>query len=87
MNKLFIAAVVALIPSLASAGEVVDYEVGGEMFSGYRAVATGDPKGLVLVIHDWDGLTDYEVKRADMLAELGYDAFAVDLYGKGNRPQ
>jgi dienelactone hydrolase len=87
MNKLFIAAVVALIPSLASAGEVVDYEVGGETFSGYRAVATGDPKGLVLVIHDWDGLTDYEVKRADMLAELGYDAFAVDLYGKGNRPQ
>ena len=26
------------------------------------------------------------MKRADMLAELGYDAFALDLYGKGNRP-
>jgi dienelactone hydrolase len=40
----------------------------------------------VLIIHDWDGLTDYEQKRAEMLAELGYDAFAVDLFGKGNRP-
>jgi Dienelactone hydrolase and related enzymes len=37
-------------------------------------------------VHDWDGATSYEKKRADMLAELGYDAFAVDLYGKGNRP-
>ena len=41
---------------------------------------------MVLIIHDWDGLTAYEVKRAEMLAKMGYDAFAVDLYGKGNRP-
>ena len=40
----------------------------------------------MLIIHDWDGLTDYEMKRADMLAGLGYDAFALDLFGKGNRP-
>ena len=40
----------------------------------------------MLIIHDWDGLTGYEEKRADMLAAMGYDAFAVDLYGKGNRP-
>ena len=40
----------------------------------------------MLVIHDWDGLTAYEQKRADMLTELGYDVFAVDLFGKGNRP-
>ena len=77
----------ALIPSAAWAGEVVEYSVGGEAFQGYRAKALNSaPKGLVLIIHDWDGLTDYEVKRADMLAGMGYDAFAVDLYGKGNRP-
>lgn len=87
MNKLLAAALVALFPAPVLAGEVVDYEVGGEAFSGYRAEASGESKGLVLVIHDWDGLTDYEVKRADMLAEMGYDAFAVDLYGKGNRPE
>jgi len=41
---------------------------------------------VVLLIHDWDGLTDYEVKRAHMLAELGYAVFAADLFGAGVRP-
>jgi len=72
--------------SSAWAGEAVTYEVDGAAYEGYHADAGGDAKGLVLIIHDWDGLTDYERQRADMLAEMGYDAFAVDLYGKGNRP-
>ena len=76
----------SLMPLVAQAGELVNYSVDGEKFEGYQAKAVGSSKGLVLVIHDWDGLTDYEVKRADMLSEMGYDAFAVDLYGKGNRP-
>ena len=70
----------------ANAGQPVDYTVGGVAFEGYSAKAKGASKGLVLVIHDWDGLNEYEFKRVEMLAELGYDAFAVDLYGKGNRP-
>jgi len=72
--------------SSAWAGEAVTYEVDGAAYEGYHADAGEDAKGLVLIIHDWDGLTDYERERADMLAEMGYDAFAVDLYGKGNRP-
>lgn len=67
------------------AGKLVDYEVNGAMYQGYLAKAPSS-KGMVLIIHDWDGLTDYEIKRADMLAQLGYDSFAVDLYGKDNRP-
>jgi dienelactone hydrolase len=86
MRFLAAAALAALIPFSAFAGETVEYTVNGETFTGYRADAAGESKGLVLVIHDWDGLTAYEEKRAEMLAELGYDAFAVDLYGKGNRP-
>ena len=35
----------------------------------------------VLVIHEWWGLNDYAKKRARMLAELGYVAFAADMYG------
>ena len=35
----------------------------------------------VLVIHDWRGITDYTHTRADMLAKLGYIAFAADIYG------
>jgi dienelactone hydrolase len=41
----------------------------------------------VLVVHEWKGLNDYAKKRADMLAQLGYVAFAADIYGKGIRPQ
>jgi dienelactone hydrolase len=41
----------------------------------------------ILVMHQWSGPTAYERKRCEMLAELGYCAFAADIYGQGNRPQ
>jgi len=68
------------------AGEEITYQVDGEAFEGYLSRAEGESRGSVLIIHDWDGLDDYERRRADMLADLGYDAFAADLYGQGNRP-
>jgi dienelactone hydrolase len=37
----------------------------------------------VLVVHEWWGLNDYAKRRARMLAELGYVAMAVDMYGNG----
>lgn len=40
----------------------------------------------VLIVHQWMGVTDYEKKRAEMLAQLGYVAFCADIYGKGIRP-
>ncbi len=68
-----------------AAGETVVYQVNGADYEGYYTSPTpGAP--LVIIIHDWDGLTDYEVKRADMLADLGYAVFAADLFGKGVRP-
>jgi dienelactone hydrolase len=77
---------VLLISSFAHAsGESITYEVNGEPYEGYfTSPSPGAP--LVLLIHDWDGLTDYEVQRADMLAELGYAVFAADLFGAGIRP-
>jgi dienelactone hydrolase len=68
------------------AGQDIVYEVGDEAFEGYLASAEGDARGTVLILHDWDGLDDYERQRADMLAVEGFDAFAVDLFGQGNRP-
>ncbi|KLU06932.1 dienelactone hydrolase [Rhodopirellula islandica] len=41
----------------------------------------------VLVVHQWMGLTDYERRRCRQLAELGYIAFALDIYGRGDRPK
>jgi dienelactone hydrolase len=59
--------------------------VNGEPYEGYY-VSPSPNAPLVLIIHDWDGLTDYEVKRAHMLADMGYAAFAADLFGAGIRP-
>ena len=67
-------------------GANVDYEVQGEPFEGYYISSTANAP-LVLIIHDWDGLTEYEVKRAHMLADMGYTVFAADLFGAGIRPK
>ena len=69
------------------AGSDVGYEVDGEAFEGYLSEADGEARGTVLLVHDWDGIDDYERRRADMIADMGYDTFALDLYGEGNRPQ
>ncbi|GJL56112.1 MAG: hypothetical protein NPIRA02_32440 [Nitrospirales bacterium] len=37
----------------------------------------------VLVVHEWWGLNAYAKARAKQLAEMGYVAFAVDMYGTG----
>jgi len=44
-----------------------------------------DPRPGVLVSHAWGGRGEYEEHRAELLAELGYVGFALDLYGKGVR--
>ncbi|QOR37317.1 dienelactone hydrolase family protein [Billgrantia diversa] len=69
------------------AGNDAVYEVGDEAFEGYYSPARSEARGMVLMVHDWDGLGDYERQRADMLAEQGFDAFAVDLFGQNNRPE
>lgn len=70
-------------------GEAVTYEVDGESYQGFyaRNTALGAGQPVVVIVHDWDGLGDYERRRAEMLAEAGYAAFAVDLYGQGVRPE
>jgi dienelactone hydrolase len=64
----------------------VDYQdEKGTPLEGYAVYddAKSGPRPGVIVVHDWRGLTDYTKKRADMLAQLGYIAFAADIYGKG----
>jgi dienelactone hydrolase len=68
-----------------AAGEKVVYDVDGKPYEGYY-ISPSPEAPLVLLIHDWDGLTDYEIRRAGMLAELGYAVFAADLFGAGVRP-
>lgn len=71
--------------AFAATGKHIDYSVNGEVFEGYY-ISPAPNAPLVFLVHDWDGLTGYEVKRAGMLAELGHAVFCVDMFGKGVRP-
>ncbi len=65
----------------------VTYEANGVKLKGYIAwddAAKGKHPG-VLVVHEWWGLNDYARKRAHMLAEHGYTALALDMYGDGKQ--
>lgn len=85
--KLLLSAILLTIWAMPSLAEVttrqVSYQVDGVELKGYLA----KPKGLVkktpgiLVVHEWWGHNDYARRRAEMLAESGYIAFALDMYG------
>lgn len=91
MKKQLIA-LIALTCAFASSAAVqtktVEYKQGDTTLEGVLvyddAVKTKRPG--VLIVHQWMGITDYEKKRAEMLAQLGYVAFCADIYGKGIRP-
>lgn len=85
--RVLTAVVIVLVSTAAFAagGINVSYTVAGKVFEGYY-ISPADDVPLIFLVHDWDGLTDYEIKRASMLAELGYAVFCADLFGKGVRP-
>ncbi|NQZ45443.1 MAG: dienelactone hydrolase family protein [Flavobacteriaceae bacterium] len=71
--------------AVAVKGEEVTYAKDSTQLKGYIAYdanAEGKRPG-VLIVHEWWGHNDYVRQRADMLAELGYTALAVDMYGDG----
>jgi len=63
----------------------VEYTENSTSLLGFQAfdddVITNKP--IVVIVPQWSGLGDYEKKRAHMLAEMGYFAFAADIYGVG----
>lgn len=67
----------------------VAYEHKGLAFEGWHAVDVARAGKLpsVLIVHQWTGVSDNEKMRARMLAELGYNVLACDVYGRGIRPQ
>jgi len=63
----------------------VSYDADSAHMTGFVAWDSGSTakRPVILVIHEWWGLNDYAKKRARQLAELGYLAFAIDMYGDG----
>ncbi|RMG67789.1 MAG: dienelactone hydrolase family protein [Nitrospirae bacterium] len=93
MKKFMFIVLFLLLVSPASYAEVVERDVlysdGETALEGYLAYDS-DIKGKspgVLIIHEWTGINDYIKRRAHQIAELGYVAFAADIYGKGVRPK
>src|SRR5205814_8135069 len=62
--------------------QTVTYQHGGQTMKGYLAYddAAGGPRPGVLVVHEWWGLDDYIRQRTRQVAEMGYVAFAPDIY-------
>ncbi len=85
MKSIMLTWIFVLFAPLYALSAAVTYEVDGKAFEGHFQKAA-DNAPLLIMVHDWDGLTDYEVKRAEMLAEQGYNVFALDMFGKGVRP-
>jgi len=71
----------------AVTGSEVTYTSGSTTMKGYLAYddAISGKRPGVLVVHEWWGQNEYARKRAEMLAELGYTALAVDMYGNGKQ--
>lgn len=70
-------------------GNEVSYATNDTQMKGYLAYDE-NKKGKrpgVIVVHEWWGHNEYTRERADMLAELGYVALAVDMYGDGKQAQ
>ena len=92
MKSLF-TTLLALIWALSAKAQIHtetnDYRHGDTVLEGYLAcdVSIKGKRPGVLIVHQWKGLTDYEKKRAEMLAKLGYNVFALDIYGQGIRPK
>jgi dienelactone hydrolase len=92
MKTRFILAGCLLISLFASSSALakvtareVEYRAGDTVLKGYLAEnrSLKGKQPAVLVVHEWWGHNEYARKRARMLAELGYVALAVDMFGDG----
>ncbi len=97
LRSLYVSTVLILLLTLSVRAEVktqaVEYKSGDTTLVGYLAYpaeleASKDQKRpAIVVVHEWWGLNDYPRARARQLAELGYVAFAADIYGNGRVTQ
>jgi dienelactone hydrolase len=88
VKNLFIVLFIFGLTATANAGihtEAVQYSSGGVQLTGFLAYddAVKGKRPGILVVHEWWGHNKHAQNRARKLAELGYTAFALDMYGSG----
>ncbi|MBI3563724.1 MAG: dienelactone hydrolase family protein, partial [Elusimicrobia bacterium] len=83
LASLFAALLLAAPAGAKLVKKVVDYKDGDVALQGYAVWDDGfkEKRPGVLVVHEWWGHGPYARKRAEMLAQQGYTAFALDMYG------
>jgi len=83
MKRLFaFVSIIMVNAALFASGNFVSYVFEGKTYEGYYTTPSKSAP-LILMVHDWDGVNEYEIKRAKMLYDLGYAVFALDMFGKG----
>jgi dienelactone hydrolase len=92
MKSILAAMLLVVLSGAAQAAvklEPVDYKDGSVALKGQIAYddAAKDKRPGILVVHEWWGLNEYAKRRATMLAEAGYVALAVDMYGDGKNTE
>ena len=70
-------------------GQEIEYYCNGVLHKGYFARDRDSDDSLpgVMVIHEWWGVNEYVKSRVNMLAENGYCALAIDMYGNGQQAE
>ena len=70
-------------------GKEIEYNCNGVLMKGYFAWDSDANDSLpgVMVIHEWWGVNEYVKSRANMLAENGFCALAIDMYGNGQQAE
>ena len=63
--------------------EKITYQSGDNSFEGFLAQPERDSNPCVLIAHTWAGRDAFVEEKAKLLTELGYAAFAIDMYGDG----
>lgn len=74
-------------PVTRALGHTFEYNIGGQAFEGYLVKPRRqNPKAMIFVIQDWNGVDTHETSVCEKLANIGFEAMAIDIYGKGIRP-
>ncbi|HBR14994.1 MAG TPA: dienelactone hydrolase [Candidatus Omnitrophica bacterium] len=89
MKRILLSICLVLLAAVSASAEIVTQEIrynaGEDQLIGFLAYDDGvqEKRPGILVVHEWWGQNEYVRKRAVMLAELGFTALAVDMYGDG----